>query len=199
MDLKQLMLRPTPKQDIRTEDSSNGVSSNGVSLMPGESIQASVGRYEYAAARKDDALLLTDTRIIHISYSDANHSKTIAALDDIGAVELTQRPVGGYGAFIWAALAFFVAFMLWRVVDSQWLSVSAAVIVGLMGVYLIADRLMSRGERLLVFRSSGGQLRVELNGEERQSEAEALTARLFELKEQRGAPRYTSASRFSPR
>lgn len=188
------MLRTKLNQNMRTQDSSSDIS-----LMPGESIQASVGRFEDAASRKGDALLLTDARVIHISCSSANHSTTIAALDDIGAVELTQRPVSGYGAFAWAALAFFVAFMLWRVVESQWVSVGAAVAVALLGVYLIVDRLMSKGERVLVFRASGSELRVELSGGERQSEAEALIARLFELKERRGAPSYTSPSRFSPR
>ena len=188
------MLRTKLKQDAPPQDGSSAVS-----LMSGESIQASVGRFEDADSLKGDVLLLTDLRVIHVSRSNTNHGIAIAALDDIGTVELTQRPTGGYGAFVWAGLAFFVAFMLWRVIESQWVSVAAAVVVALMGVYLIVDRLMSKGERVLVFRASGGELRVELNGKERQSEAESLTARLFELKEERGSTRHTRASRFSPR
>lgn len=188
------MLRLKLKRDAPPQ-----YSSSAVSLMSGESIQASVGRFEDANSREDDVLLLTNLRVIHISRSDANHDMSIAALDDIGTVELTQRPAGGYGAFVWSGLAFFVAYMLWRVIESQWISLAAAIIVALMGVYLIVDRLMSRGEHVLVFRASSGELRVELNGEERPSEAEALIARLFELKEERGSTARMRASRFSPR
>ena len=188
------MLRTKSKQGAPAQDGSIPVS-----LMSGESVQASVGRFEGAGSRECDVLLLTDRRIIHVSHSNADNGIAIAALDDIGVVELTQWPAGSYGAFIWAALAFLVAFMLWRVIESQWLSVGAAVAVALMGVYLIVDRLMSRGERALVFRASGGELRVELTGAERQSEAETLTARLFELKEERASTRQSHASRFSPR
>ena len=54
-----------------------------------------------------------------------------------------------------------------------------------MGVYLIYDRLTSGGEHVLVFKTNGGEIRIDLKGERNQEEAEALIARMFELKAER--------------
>ena len=171
----------------------------GVSLMTDEEVQASVGISEDGNSADGDVVLLTDRRIIHISGSEPKQRIAYGAIEDIGVVELSRQPAGGYGAFVWAGLAFFVSFMLWRVIDSQLISVAAAIIVAIMGAYLIIDRLTSRGEHVLVFKASGAEIRVELKGDGPQPEVDRLIKRLFELKEERNSPGYARASRFSPR
>ena len=168
---------------------------NGVSLMPGECTIASVG----VDSGNGEVLMLTDRRVIQVIGFGSKKRISFAAIEDIGTVELIEQPSGGIGAFVWAGLAFFVAVMVWRIIESQWVSIGAAVVVGLMGVYLIADRLLSRGEHILVFKAGGGEIRVDLNENMRQCEAERLATKLFELKEERTYSRYANASKFSPR
>ena len=184
------MLRTKIKQSAAP-----GTLLSGVSLMPGESAVARVG----VDSGNGDVLMLTDRRLIHVIGFESKKRISFAAIEDIATVELTDQPSSGYGAFVWAGLAFLVAVMLWRVIDSQWVSVGAAIVVALMGVYLIADRLLSKGEHILVFKAGGGEIRVDLNRGMRQCEAERLATKLFELKEERTSSRYTGASKFSPR
>ncbi len=172
-----------------------------VRLMEGEEVQESLGtgQDEKAGRAGQSVLLLTDRRVIHVSGSGANRKTSYAAIEDINAVEITRQSVEGYSAYIWAVLAFFVAAMLWRVIENQTLSLVAAGIVALMGVYLIVDRVLSRGEHALVFKAGGAEIQCPLNGNDDQPRAEALVTRLFELKDERNKPQFARASTFSPR
>ena len=172
-----------------------------VKLMAHEEVQKSLGASEGdgPANGNRNVVLLTGRRVIHVSGAGANQKTSFAAIEDIGAVEITRQSVGGYSAFIWAVLAFFVSVMLWRVIENQTLSIVAAAVVALMGVYLIVDRLLSRGEHALVFKAGGAEIQCVLKGDGDQSEAEALIARLFELKAERSSPQHARANTFSPR
>ena len=173
----------------------------GLNLMAGEEVQESLGADEGLEPKNANrsSVLLTDRRIIHISGSGSNLKASYAAIDDVSVAEITRQSVEGYSAFIWAVLAFFVAAMLWRVIDNQTLSIVAAAIVALMGVYLIVDRLLSRGEHALVFKAGGAEIQCALKGDGDQANAETLIARLFELKDERSKPQYARAKTFSPR
>ena len=173
----------------------------GLRLMAGEEVQESLGADEGESPKSANRsmLLLTDRRIIHISGSGSNLKTSYAAIDDVSVAEITRQSVGGYGAFIWAVLAFFVAAMLWRVIENQTLSIVAAAIVALMGIYLIVDRLLSRGEHALVFKAGGAEIQCALKGDGDQANAESLIARMFELKDERSKPQYARAKTFSPR
>ncbi len=168
----------------------------GITLIPDEEIRSTLGMDEADSSEDKDILLLTDKRIIQVSGSDAKRRASFAAIDDILAVELT-RQTEGYGAFVWAALAFFVSVMLLRVIESQTISLVAAVLVALMGVYLIIDRLTSRGARVVVFKTGASEIRGTIKNDAEQSEAEALIADLFALKDERATPRRARA--FAPR
>ena len=89
--------------------------------------------------------------------------------------------------------------MLWRVIENPTLSYAAAAIVTLMGIYLIVDRLLSRGEHALVFKAGSAEIQCALKRDADNSEAETLITRLFELKEERSKPQYGRAKSFSPR
>ena len=172
-----------------------------VALMADEEVQDSLGINEGDSSNSGNqsVVLLTDRRIIHISGTRSNQKTSYAAIEDISAVEITRQSVTGYSAFIWAALAFFVSAMLWRVIENQTLSIAAAAIVALMGIYLIVDRLLTRGEHALAFKARGAEIQCALKGDGDQPGAEALITRLFELKDERSASRYSRAKNFSPR
>ena len=190
------MLRTKLKQEAAGEDSNL----SAVSFMKDEEVQASIGTSENGISADGDVILLTDKRIIHISGTEVNRRLAAAAIEDIGVVEITRQPAGGYGSFIWATLAFFVSFVLWRfIIDNQTIAIAAAVIVALMGVYLIFDRLTSRGGHILSFKANGADIQCQLPDSSNQAGTKALITRLFELKEERSSPHYARAESFSPR
>ena len=173
----------------------------GVTLMAYEEIQASLGISEGDDSNGGDGevVVLTDRRVIQVSGSESRRRTSFAAIEDISAVEITQQPTGGYGSFVWAGLAFIASAALWRIIENQTISIGAAVIVALLGVYLIHDRLSSGGEHVLVFKTSGAEIRIDLKGEQSQEEAEALITRMFELKAERILSKYARANSFAPR
>lgn len=188
------MLRAKLKQEA---DGGNG-NFSAVSLMKDEEVQASIGTSEDGILADGDVILLTDRRIVHISGSAVNRRIAAAAIEDVGIVEITRQSPGGYSSFIWAALAFFVSFVLWRfIIDNQTIAIAVAAIVSLMGVYLIFDRLTSRGGHILSFKASGADIQCRLPGNGNQAGLDALITRLFELKEERSKPHH--AQSFSPR
>ena len=173
----------------------------GVTLMAKEEIQASLGISEGEDSNDGDGevVVLTDRRVIQITGSESRRRTSFAAIEDISAVEINRQPTGGYGSFVWAGLAFIVSAALWRIIENQTISIGAAIIVAIMGVYLIYDRLTSGGEHVLVFKTSGAEIRIDLNGEQNQVAAEALTTRMFELKADRSLSKYARANSFAPR
>ena len=171
---------------------------DGVPLTSDEKIQATLGMDETDGDEGKNILLLTDKRIIHISGSEAKRRTSIAAIDDIRSVEL-ERQSEGYGAFVWAGLAFFVSLMLLRVIESQTISLASSIPVALMGVYLIIDRLTSRGTQVVVLKTGASEILSVINNEHEQADAEALIARLFELKDERATLRHARTGTFAPR
>ena len=190
------MLQTKLKREAASADSNL----RNVSLIADEEVQASIGTGEDGIHADGDAILLTDKRVIHISGSLVNRRLSTAAIEDIGIVEITRQSAGGYGSFIWAALAFFVSFALWRfIIDNQTIAIAAAAIVALMGVYLIFDRLTSRGGHIVSFKTNGAEIQCHLPENYNQADANALITRLFELKEERSNPHRARAQSFSPR
>ena len=174
--------------------------STGIALMAGETVHATLGTSLADNPNADkDSVLLTDRRVIHVSGKRANRRTAHASIEDISAVAISRQAVRGYGAFVWAALAFFVSVVLWRVIESEMLALGAAVIVALMGVYLIVDRLWERGEHGLVIRAGSAEIQCALTDKNAQSQAEAFILRLFELKYERSNPQHTRAKTFAPR
>ncbi|MYC05589.1 MAG: hypothetical protein F4X57_00135 [Chloroflexi bacterium] len=189
------MLQARVKQSEQVQDESSGIA-----LMTGETVRATLGTSLADDSNADkDSVLLTDRRVIHISGRRTNRRTAHAAIEDISAVAINRQAVKGYGAFVWAALAFLVSVLLWRVIDSEMLALGAAAVVALMGVYLIIDRLWERGEHGLVIRTGSAEIRCALTDKNAQSEAEAFILRLFELKYERSNPQHTRAKTFAPR
>lgn len=172
---------------------------SGVRLIDDEHIQSSIGVSETdTTARNRDVMLLTNKRIIHISGAAANQHTSFASIDDVSVVEIIRHSEG-YGSFIWAGLAFLVSVMLWQVIDSQALSLVAAVAVALMGVYLIVDRLIPRGEYDVVFRTRTTEIRTKLNNASALPDAKLFIATLFSLKDEQKGRAYSTVRTFALR
>ena len=170
-----------------------------VQLMEGERIDSSITLA--LGGEKDESpevLLLTDSRVIHLNGTGKRRTAVFASVDDISTVEISSER-GGLGVYVWSALAFIVALLLWRVIDHPIGSVAAAVLVALMGVYLIADHLMSAGTSVATFKTSASEFKVELRGEgDTQENVYYFINRLFQMKES-GGKGALEPGRFAPR
>lgn len=170
----------------------------GITLMSGERIIASLGISDRDRDYDGDAIALTDSRVILTSAERGRQRAAFMAIDDVSAVEIARKPEG-YANFVWAGLAFFVAAMLWRAIDSQTLAIAAAAIVALMGVYLVIDRLTSRGNPSIAFRSGASEIHSPLADDGELADAHALANKLFELKQARADRALPQPRVFAPR
>ena len=170
----------------------------GITLMTDERIVASLGITDRERDNEGDAIALTDSRVILTSAERGKQRAAFMAIDDISAVEIARRPEG-YANFVWAGLAFFVAAMLWRAIDSQTLAITATAIVALMGVYLVIDRLTSRGTPRILFRTGATELDAALTNDSEMENAHALANKIFELKQTRAARAHPQPRVFAPR
>ena len=131
-------------------------------LLDGESVRAHLGLSEVGvngAASQPDAMLLTETRVIHIQGNGRRRRAVFASVRDIDSAEIGHQHEG-YGAFLWAALSFVIAALLYFVIDNQMGSIAASAIVAAMGIYLVVDRVLSRGRSLLIFSAGGSEVPV---------------------------------------
>lgn len=151
------------------------------------------------SAESPAVMLLTDKRVIHINGNGKHRKAVFASVQDVEAVEVAVQKEGN-GSFIWAGLAFLVAFFLFFVLGDQPLwRIVVPVIVALMGVYLIVDQLASPGKQLVIFKTGSSQLRADLKGDGASSEVYAFINRFFQLKSENGSDVFSRVNRFAPR
>ena len=104
-----------------------------ITLMDGERI---VSTLELGDDEDDGAahevILLTDRRVMHLNGNPKNIRAAFVSIRDVEIVDVRLEQEG-IGAFIWAGLAFFVAVMLWRVIDHPLGSAAAGLVVAAMG------------------------------------------------------------------
>lgn len=155
----------------------------GIALMDGEEVEAVLDLQDgLAEAPSADAeqVVLTDRRVIYIRGNGARRRSTFAAVQDVRSVEVSVQPE--VSAFIWGGIALVVALVLWRTVDHPVGSVVSAVVVALMGVYLVVDQLLAPSVARVVFRLSGSEVRCDLKGEGAMADVYPFINRLFQVK-----------------
>lgn len=165
----------------------------GASLLDGEIIDRALDLGEEGDS-SGTVLLLTNRRIIQVYGPPKDRSVTFASVKDIDLVEVTKQTEGN-SAYYWAAASFVVAFFLWRVIEHPLGSIGAAIVVALMGVYLIADKLLSAGKSVIVFRVGNREFTAYPTGNG--VTAFEFANRVFEIKE--SATGSTTDRPFAPR
>lgn len=169
-----------------------------VSLSDGERAEFSLN-HSSESNHSQNVLLLTDRRLIHVQGTDRNRTAIFASIQDIDTAEITFQREGN-GPYIWAGLAFVVSILLWRVISNPVGSVLAALLVAAMGVYLIADHIMTPGTRVLVVRTGTTEIRYDVEAEEDALEVFEFVNHLFRLKSNGSSNGNSShPSTFAPR
>jgi hypothetical protein len=190
----------TDKQTEETHPQPDQFGFRDFALLEGETIEAAIdlaGGGRNGPVARPDAMLLTPQRVIHIEGNGRRRRAVFASLQDIDAVELGYHREGN-GAFIWAALALVVAILLYFVIDSNSGSIAAAVIVTLMGVYLVVDQVLSPGKSQVVFRAGTSEVRCQLKANPSSDDIQHFINQVFQLKADNSRD-YARGDHFSPR
>ena len=172
-----------------------------VILIEGERIQAALNWNGDTGNRaKDDAdvLLLTDQRVVLVNRDGRRRNAVFVAIEDVDSVEVSSES-GGYGGYVWGGLAFFVAVMLWRMWEHPIGSVLGPVAVALIGLYLIADQLLSPKRQRATFRAGSSLIQCSIDDGAPTTDAYVFVNRLFQLKAAVGRHRTGGGGSFAPR
>ena len=170
-------------------------------LMSGERIYSMLNMaHEHSKDPNNhhDVVLLTNERVIRLHSNRRSRKAVFASIHAIDTVEVAKERAGS-SAFIWAAVAFFVAASLYFVIDHAIARVAAAATLALMGLYLIADRLLDHGNPVIIFKTGSSQLRCDVGREQLDPEVYSFINQLFSLKLQDFTSGNLRARRFAPR
>ena len=153
-------------------------------LLDGEQIAAELetGRDNgHLWSGRHEALILTDSRIIHASTGGRRRGAVIAAVRDIDSVEVTSvRP--GIGAYLWAILAVVLSVVLYRIIEDGTWQVVAALAVLVMGAYLVVNQVLDSGEPTAVFRTGGSEIRWLFDAKKDSEAVYGFINRLYQVK-----------------
>ena len=167
-------------------------------LLEGEQIAATLetgGGKSLISTGRHEALVLTDSRIIHSSRGGRHQGSVIVSVRDIDSVEVTSvRP--GIGPYLWAALAVVLSVVLYQIIDDGTWQVVAALVVLVMGAYLVVNQVLDSGEPTAVFRTSSSEIRWLFDPKKDSEAVYDFINRLYEVKE--SSIRWRNGT-FSPR
>ncbi len=155
-----------------------------VRLLEGENIAFAINVADPAgrpSSKFPEALLLTDTRVIHLSGPQKNRRAVMAAVADIGAVEITSNR-RGVAAYLWAALAFVLAAVLFGTMENSAVRLGASSIVLLMGVYLIVSQLTEPGRPTAIFKAGNTEISWSYVADDKSDDVNSFISRLFQIK-----------------
>lgn len=169
-----------------------------IALLDGETIEATLELDDEEGGTSNEVILLTDRRVMNLNGNPKSLKAAFASIRDVEVVDIAIEREG-IGAFVWAGLAFFVAIMLWKVIDHPLGSAAAGLVVAAMGVYLIVDHIMTPGRPVVTFKTGTSEFRADLKSERAVSEVYPFINRLFQLKDDSGPTRYSSPSHFARR
>jgi hypothetical protein len=157
----------------------------GVTLMDGERVAFAINMADSAgrpSSRRPEALLLTDSRIIHLSGGEKQRRAVMAAVKDVEAVEITASRQG-YSAYLWAALAVVLSIVMFGTIENTGVKLASSAIVLLMGVYLVVSQVTEPGNPMVVFRAGGSEIQWEFDSGENSEDVNSFINRLYQIKE----------------
>ena len=167
--------------------------------MSGENVDSTLrlSEGEDSSSDPNGVMLLTDKRIIYIQGNGKRRKATFASISDIDSVEISVEQQGR-SSYVWAAMAFIVAVLLFITIPNSTGRIIASVVVGAMGVYLVVDQLFSPGKQFITFGAGSSQLRCDLGSDLKPSDVYGFINRVFQLKGHSSSNGYSRAGRFAP-
>ena len=170
----------------------------GVELMEGERIDRTISTASgngKSSNGREESLLLTNSRIIHISGAGDGAEVLMASVDDVDMVEFAVIKQG-YGAFLWAGLSVILSVALFGILENEIARVIVPLMVLGMGGYLIINRLFFTGGPAAVFHTGGSAITWSFQSDDESQEVSDFIKGLYQMK---SARRPLTRSPFAPR
>ena len=171
---------------------------DALDLFDGETIDRSISSTSQggrSSGEREESLLLTNSRIIHIYGAGRGTETVMASVDDVDSVQFVDM-TEGYGAFVWAGLSVILSIALYGILENQIARVLVPLMVLGMGVYLIVNRLFFSGGPAAVFRSGGSAITWPFRTEDESHEIRDFIKGLYRMK---SARRPETSWPFAPR
>ena len=151
--------------------------------MDGERVERAMRATQRSrkAARREETLLLTDSRIIHVAVEGRSVETFIASVDDVESVHVGAVSEG-YGAFIWAGLAVALSGALYGLLEQETLRIVAPLLTLAMAAYLLASRLIFSGGQVAAFRIGAAEIAWRFDGDEQTEEVGEFIRDLYSIK-----------------
>ena len=135
-------------------------------MMDGERVDATLDLVDSRDGdpERTDSLVLTDRRLIHVSFNGQRNETLFVSIQDITAIDVMSERSLGLAGYVWGALALLVAVAVWQVWDNAVGSAIAGLVLAAMGVYLVVDRLRSPSRVHARFRTGDTEFKYGVNG-----------------------------------
>ncbi len=173
---------------------------SGMTLMDGERVEFAINLTDSSGrllSKNAEALLLTDRRVIHLKGAPKSYRAVMTAVHDVNSVEVTAVR-RGFGAYVWAALAFILGLILFATIDSTFVRLLSSSIVALMGVYLIISEVTEPKKPSAVFRAGSAEIKWEFTADAHRDDLSELINRLYHIKSTANG-RVSGHDHFAPR
>ena len=158
--------------------------SANVHLVRGETIVSSLNLSK-SPDEKDvsdpETIVLSNKRMMYFSGGLNQKQLSIIPVDEITSVEINIEERSKH-AYLWAALAFAVSVSLILIIDPFFIRLVSSLIVGLMGLYLIVDHVMTTTLYRIQFKSNSAEISCMIKPEHVEERAYTFIADFFELK-----------------
>lgn len=148
--------RDRPSQSS-LDDQSSGVPVSKNGLLPGERIVS-----ELKSSNKS-GFQLSHSRVIFRGGGDSNAVYSSAQLKDVSSVHVSKRPRARRSA-AWGVVGLFAAIGVWQVTPSTTVGVTAAMVVALVSLILMADYwIRPAGVHIELHTTGGGTIGGEVD------------------------------------
>lgn len=158
--------------------------SANVHLVTGETIVSSLNLSK-SPDEKDvsdtETIVLSNKRMMYFSGGLNQKQLSIIPVDEITSVEINIEERSKH-AYLWAALAFAVSVSLILIIDPFFIRLVSSLIVGLMGLYLIVDHVMTTTLYRIQFKSNSAEISCMIKPEHVEERAYTFIGDFFELK-----------------
>ena len=132
-----------------------------MALLDGERVSAKLNADEQGSRRSSSepsTLLLTTSRVIHITGEESRRQTTIISVHDVESVSVRLIFPEGIGPYVWAALSVVMGLILYSYIEHSIARIAVPLIVLAMGAYLIMDRLTTRGRPTAIIKARDAEI-----------------------------------------
>ncbi len=173
----------------------------GLSLLEGERLDMTLnyqnGVSRYLPEKGEDALILTNKRVIQVAGGRRSKEATFAALKQIQSISV-KRSSKKISTLIWGVLGALGGLAMYKVLQSSFENTTVSAVLGIvgsvLGAILIIDYVFSQDQAVVTLHLGDAQIQARVRGEDGAINAYTFINRVFEMNESEGIATEDQAS-----